>query len=127
MVYDKNNHMLAYSSAQTPIWLIRNGTLLELETDTFILGTNTKKNSACTLFSYKLLKGDIIFSCTDGYLNQLGGEGGLLRHTAEIQSLFLAYSVDFELFAASIEKAFDECRLERPLTDDVTALAFCVA
>jgi len=127
IVYDRSTRLLSYSSAQTPVWVLSEGALTVLPTDDFLLGANASKNSTCTQGTHALKKGDIVFSSTDGYFNQIGGDKAGLQGIADIQKMFLAASFDFQIFSSTIERSLDQWRQEQPLSDDVTVLAFCIA
>jgi serine phosphatase RsbU (regulator of sigma subunit) len=69
---DKNNGHLEFAGAHNDLYIVRDGTLIELKADKAGLGGNTKKilfNNQCA----QLEKGDMVYLFTDGFPDQKGG------------------------------------------------------
>jgi GAF domain-containing protein len=68
---------LEYAGAFNPLYIIRNGTLIQVKANKFpigyFLGEEKKK---FTNHVIQLQKGDCVYICTDGYADQFGGPNG---------------------------------------------------
>jgi len=70
--WDKNN-TLEFAAAYNPLFLIRNGELLETKPDQQPIGFHTTELKPFTNHEIKLQKGDTVYIFSDGYQDQFGG------------------------------------------------------
>jgi ligand-binding sensor domain-containing protein/serine phosphatase RsbU (regulator of sigma subunit) len=70
--YDFERMNLTFSSANNVLWLIRNNELTEYKGDKMPVGKYGEAMGPFTLQTIALLKGDVIYTSTDGYPDQLG-------------------------------------------------------
>jgi tetratricopeptide (TPR) repeat protein len=87
---DRTNMLLEYAGAYNPLWIIRDGNLLELKADKFPVGAFIGED--IRTFSHQelpLQKGDMIYLFTDGYADQFGGEAGKKFKYKQLQKLLL--------------------------------------
>jgi serine phosphatase RsbU (regulator of sigma subunit) len=77
----RNAATLQWAGANNPLWIIRNGELLETKADKQPIG-KTDNLQPFTNHEIQLQKGDSIYLFTDGYADQFGGEKGkrFMRH-----------------------------------------------
>jgi serine phosphatase RsbU (regulator of sigma subunit) len=75
-VIEKNRKKLRYAAANNPLWMIRDGKLLEFGPDKMPVGKYSKDHIPFTHFEIDLLPGDMIYTFTDGYADQFGGPSG---------------------------------------------------
>lgn len=87
--FDFKNKQMSFALANNPIWLIRNGELLEFVADKMPIGKHDKQNISFTKHQIGLLKGDIIYAFTDGYADQFGGVKGKKFKYANMKKLLL--------------------------------------
>ncbi len=66
---------LKYAGAHNPLWIIRNGEILETKANKQPIGKFDKQLSY-TAHAFELEKGDSIYIFSDGYLDPFGGEKG---------------------------------------------------
>ncbi len=71
-VYDFDKMLLHFASANTPLWLVRNEELIEYKADKMPVGKHSDEMHPFTLQTIELLKGDIIYTSTDGFADQFG-------------------------------------------------------
>jgi serine phosphatase RsbU (regulator of sigma subunit)/TPR repeat protein len=64
---------IRWSGANNPLWIIRNGELIEIKPDKQPIG-NYSNSKPFSSHSIEILKGDTIYLFTDGYQDQFGGE-----------------------------------------------------
>jgi len=72
---DRKNKELKYSGANNSLYIVRNDELIELKADKQPISQYVE-TKPFTLHSFKLEKGDTIYSFTDGFADQFGGEKG---------------------------------------------------
>jgi ligand-binding sensor domain-containing protein/serine phosphatase RsbU (regulator of sigma subunit) len=73
--YDKKGKYLEYSGAFNPLYLVRDGEILETKADKISIGRSTFKTEA-VFQNHKInvLPGDTVYLFSDGYADQFGGE-----------------------------------------------------
>ncbi|MDQ3046956.1 MAG: tetratricopeptide repeat protein [Bacteroidota bacterium] len=91
---DKEKMILTYSAANNPLWIIRNGegefpALLEFKADKIPVGISGTTTKPFSQHNIPLLKGDIIYTFTDGYADQFGGEKGKKFKYKQLKELLL--------------------------------------
>lgn len=74
-VYDFDKMLLYFAAANNPLWLVRNGELIEYKADKMPVGKYSEKMEPFTLQTIQLQKGDTIYTSTDGFADQFGGNG----------------------------------------------------
>lgn len=73
---DYDNMTLQYAGAYNPLWLYRNGELIEQKADKMPIGIYIREKDSFTNHEIKLQKGDTFYIFSDGYADQFGGENG---------------------------------------------------
>ncbi|MES2286392.1 MAG: tetratricopeptide repeat protein [Bacteroidota bacterium] len=74
-VYDFDNMLLHFAAANNPLWLVRNKELTEYKADKMPVGKYNETIEPFNLQTIDLQKGDIIYTSTDGFADQFGGNG----------------------------------------------------
>lgn len=72
-VIHKDSLTLDYSGAYNPLYIIRNGDLIELKADKMPVGLSEKSHEIFSIHSQKLEKNDTLYMFSDGYVDQFGG------------------------------------------------------
>lgn len=88
---DKRTNVLEYAGAFNPLYIIRNGKILETTADKNPIGTfmdGELKNY--TNHEIQLQKGDTVYLFTDGYADQFGGDKGKKFKYKALQQLLLS-------------------------------------
>jgi serine phosphatase RsbU (regulator of sigma subunit)/Tfp pilus assembly protein PilF len=68
---------LEYAGANRPLWILENGKINEIKANKQpIGGIQSESRTSFTNHSVKLRNGNILFSFTDGFIDQFGGEKG---------------------------------------------------
>lgn len=73
-IIDNNKGELQYAGANRPLWIIRNGELIEYKGDRMPVGYHFRKNAPFTNTIIKIQKDDVIYMGSDGIINQFGGK-----------------------------------------------------
>jgi serine phosphatase RsbU (regulator of sigma subunit) len=109
-----------FACANNPLWLIRNGKLMEFKPDKFPVGRHYGEPKPFTNQSFALLKGDLIYTLTDGYPDQFGGPAGKKFKYKALQELLLATS-DLPLAAQRnlLDKRIEDWKGNLEQVDDI--------
>lgn len=76
IVFDSSAKKLEYCAANNPIWIVRNGELIDIKPEKMPVGKHDKQDTPFEGGVYKLEKGDVIYTLTDGFQDQFGGPKG---------------------------------------------------
>jgi serine phosphatase RsbU (regulator of sigma subunit) len=80
---------LQWAGANNPLWIIRNGEVLETKADKQPIGKYTD-SKPFTNQTIELQKGDTIYIFTDGYQDQFGGEKGKKYKAANLKMFLIS-------------------------------------
>lgn len=118
-VWDKAKNTLSYAGAYNPLYLIREGELLETKADKQPIGKFIKREHY-TSHQVNLQKGDSIYLFSDGYADQFGGEKGKKLKYARFKKYLLELNqLEAGKMAEKLENRFHEWRGENEQIDDV--------
>jgi serine phosphatase RsbU (regulator of sigma subunit) len=122
--YDFENMKLEFAAANNPLWLIRNGELLEYKPDKMPVGMYHSKITPFSLHTIALEKGDIVYTFTDGYADQFGGEKGKKYKYKKLQEKLLAIK-DLPLVDQKeiLDSEFEKWKGNLEQVDDVLIIA----
>ena len=81
--------VLNFASAYRPLWLIRDGILLEFKPDKQSIGGSVTAKKVFTNNSIETKKGDVFYIFTDGCIDQFGGVKGKKFRTSGLQELLI--------------------------------------
>ncbi|MCC7303157.1 MAG: GAF domain-containing protein [Bacteroidia bacterium] len=81
---------LEYAGANRPLWIVRDGQLLEFRPTKHAIGGTTSLTQEFETHTIDLQKGDCVYLHTDGYADQFGGEKGKKLMTRNFKDLVLA-------------------------------------
>ncbi len=125
-VWDKNTNELSYSGAHNPLWIIRKSTdheLIEYKADKQPVGAYLGELKPFTTSKIKLQKGDTIYTFSDGYADQFGGEKGKKLKTANFKKLLLSIQDQpMEKQKEIINDGFEKWKGDLEQIDDVCVI-----
>ena len=75
-VFDFKNNSMQATCANNPVWILREGSLIEIAPDKMPVGMHYGEEKPFTMHNVNLAKGDCIYMFTDGYADQFGGPKG---------------------------------------------------
>jgi len=113
-------NILEFSGAHNPLWIVRDNKLIELKGDKQPVG-NFEKKLPFTNHSIELVKGDVLYVFSDGYVDQFGGEKGkkfkpkalreliLNIHNSSMQEQKERLHQEFEKWRGKLEQVDDVC------------------
>jgi serine phosphatase RsbU (regulator of sigma subunit) len=88
--FDIEGNKLEFAASNNPVWIIRNDEVLVFKADKMPVGKGENNERSFTLQSVQLEKGDVVYTFTDGYADQFGGERGKKFMYKQLQQLLLA-------------------------------------
>lgn len=75
-VYDFKRKKLTVAAAHNPVWIIRGKEIIEIKADKMPVGKHDKENTPFTQQEIQLQENDLVYTLTDGYADQFGGQLG---------------------------------------------------
>lgn len=112
-------HILRYAGAHNPLWIMRNGEIIETRADKQPIGKFDHK-SEYTTHTFELIKGDIIYLFSDGFVDQFGGKDGKKYKAKSFRSLLTrVQNESMEQQKTLIEEEFESWKGELEQLDDV--------
>ena len=90
LVFDFSTNHLLIAAANNPVWIIRNNELIEIKPDKMPVGKSDKQDQSFTTHTIELQKGDTIYTLTDGFPDQFGGDKGKKFMSKKLKELLLA-------------------------------------
>jgi serine phosphatase RsbU (regulator of sigma subunit) len=125
--FDFINNNLQFAAANNPLWLIRNGELVEFKPDKMPVGKAMGEIKPFSLKEIQLQKGDLIIMLTDGYADQFGGEKGKKFMYKPLKELLLSVNnaplVDIK---NELQTTFDNWKGAIEQVDDVLIIGIRV-
>ena len=113
---------LQYAGAYNPLWIIRNGEVLETKANKQPIG-QFEKPEPYTTHSFDLEKGDAIYIFSDGYIDQFGGEKEKKFKAKAFRELLLnIQDKAMEEQKKSIDVAFETWKGDLEQIDDVCVI-----
>ena len=113
---------LFYSGANNPLWIIRNGEVLETKADKQPIG-KFELEQKFTTHKLELLQGDSIYIFSDGYPDQFGGEKGKKYKSGKFKKFLISiqeYSMEEQ--HKLLDKEFENWRGKLEQVDDVCVI-----
>ena len=129
-IYDFEKKIVEYAGAYNSMYIVRKGEeeVIEYKADKMPIGIYIKEKESFTKHTVQLQSGDNIYTFSDGFVDQFGGESGrkfmskpFKRLLLEIQSKSMAEQREI------LYKAFDDWRGEYPQIDDVIILGIRIS
>ena len=113
---------LSYAGANNPLWIVRNGEILETKANKQPIG-QFHAPVPYTTHQFELEKGDTIYVFSDGFVDQFGGEKGKKFKARAFRALLLSIqSEPMDRQHTLIHEAFENWRGSFEQIDDVCVL-----
>ncbi len=95
--FDFTNKKLTVSAANNPVWIVRKNELgvteaIEIKPDKMPVGKHDKDSTSFTQHEIQLQSGDVVYTLTDGFPDQFGGEKGKKFMSKNLRELLVANS-----------------------------------
>ena len=114
---------MEYAGAYNPLFLIRDGQLIEKKANQMPIGLHIKNEETFTADRFSYQSGDIIYIFSDGYADQFGGADGKKFKTKNFKNLLLDISNNpMEQQALILDATHTEWRGTHPQVDDILVI-----
>lgn len=115
-------NVLKYAGANNPLWIVRNGEIIETKAEKQPIG-KFDHQTPYTTHTFELQQGDTIYIFSDGYVDQFGGEKGKKFKTANFKKLLLSIQHEsMEKQHVLIDEMFEKWRGDLEQLDDVCVI-----
>jgi serine phosphatase RsbU (regulator of sigma subunit)/Tfp pilus assembly protein PilF len=115
-------NILKYAGAHNPLWIIRNGEIIETKANKEPIG-QFDNPTPYTTHDFELQKGDSVYIFSDGYVDQFGGEKGKKFKSNSFKSLLLEIqNSSMSEQKQLIDTAFEEWKGGLEQIDDVCVI-----
>ena len=113
---------LSYAGAHNPLWIVRNGELIETKADKQPIG-KFEEPQPYTTHRFELKEGDNLYIFSDGYADQFGGEKGKKFMKSNFKELILSIG-DLSMGEQKqiIDEAFEKWKGNFEQVDDVCVM-----
>jgi len=88
--FDFKNNKLTYAAANNPIWIVRGKAIIEIKADKMPVGKHDRDAISFTQQRIDLQAGDVVYTLTDGFPDQFGGEKGKKFMSKNLKELLAA-------------------------------------
>jgi tetratricopeptide (TPR) repeat protein len=127
IVWDKENGEIQYSGAYNPLYLVRNGKLIEYKANRMSISIQSRLDQSFNNNFIKVKRGDTLYLATDGYSDQISSS----THKKMTRGRFKNYlqqigDMDLDDQKAELNKYFEEWRGSYEQVDDVLIVAIRV-
>jgi len=127
VVYDMEKKQLQYAGAYNPLYILRQGELLDEKADRMPIGVHARDQEPFTNHKVKLEKGDQLYIFTDGFADQFGGPKGKKMNYKRFKSLIAnQQNISPAEQRENLYKAFVEWKGEHEQLDDVLVIGLMV-
>ncbi|MCF8224782.1 MAG: SpoIIE family protein phosphatase [Bacteroidales bacterium] len=75
-IMDRSRKKLEYAGANNPLYRVRDGELIEYPADRMPIGEHHNPDQKFSKQEVEIQEGDMIYTFSDGYIDQFGGENG---------------------------------------------------
>ncbi len=122
--FDFSKMQMHFTAANNPLWLLRDGILIEYKPDKVPVGRYGDVLKPFTQHTIELLKGDTIYTFTDGYADQFGGPKGKKFKYKHLQEKIIASAaLPLAEQKKSLINIFDDWKGKLEQIDDVLLIA----
>jgi serine phosphatase RsbU (regulator of sigma subunit) len=117
-------NILRYAGAYNPLWLIRDGALIETKANRFSVGL-TDTPLSFTTHTLELQEGDLIYIFTDGIIDQFGGPAGKKLKIQGFKEMLLhASQSPISVQKEELVLALESWQKEADQVDDICIIGF---
>lgn len=118
-IWDQNNNEIHFSGANRPLWLIREGEILEYKANRQHIGYSTTLKPFSTE-RIQLQEGDQVYIFSDGIIDQFGGEKGKRFMSKKLKQLLLSVAnMEIEQQKETIKQTLIDWQGSNYQTDDI--------
>jgi Serine phosphatase RsbU, regulator of sigma subunit len=123
--YDTKTRKLEYSGAFNPLWIVRNGELIEVRANRFAIGLAPGFVKGFTNHEVTIEPGDTLYMFSDGYADQFGGHDGKKLKIGNFKELILSLqNLPMNKQKQRLEEFLETWKGENSQVDDVLVIGW---
>jgi serine phosphatase RsbU (regulator of sigma subunit)/Flp pilus assembly protein TadD len=123
--YEPSVKKLSFACANNPLWILRDGKIIEFEADKFPVGRHHGQMNYFHSQAFEVKEGDQLFLFTDGFADQFGGPKGKKFGYKQLRDLLVAvHDLPIAAQKRKIEEKMKEWRGNAEQVDDILLLGF---
>ncbi|NPD47450.1 MULTISPECIES: two-component regulator propeller domain-containing protein [unclassified Lentimicrobium] len=123
IILDTETRKLQFSGAYNPLYIIREGELIEQKGDRMPIGVHARDKEAFSNHKVNLLAGDQLYFFTDGFADQFGGPKGKKMNYKRFKNLILEQKKqELTQQRENMLLAFNDWKGEQEQLDDVLVI-----
>ena len=123
IIFDIKNKQLHIAAANNPVWIVRENNLIEIKPDKMPVGKHDRDQESFTSHSIQINEGDIIYTLTDGFPDQFGGDKGKKFMSKNLKELLLANAhLPMQQQKELLDNTFNNWVGDLEQVDDVTLI-----
>lgn len=112
--------LMKYVAANNPIWIVRLGELIEIKPEKMPVGKHDNDNIPFVGGEFEIQKGDVIYTLTDGFQDQFGGEKGKKFKVMPFKNFLVSIAdLSMQEQQQKISEKFDKWKGNLEQVDDV--------
>nr|MBA3706622.1 SpoIIE family protein phosphatase [Bacteroidota bacterium] len=125
--FDFNSNKMTFAAANNPLVIIRNKEILEYKADKFPVGVHHGELKPFTLQTIDLQKGDCVYTITDGYADQFGGDKRKKLMSKKLKEILSSIAdQSMEMQKKELDQIFEKWRGQIEQVDDVLIIGIRV-
>jgi serine phosphatase RsbU (regulator of sigma subunit) len=118
--FNFNENKIRFAAANNPLWIVRDGKLIEFHPDKMPVGKPMGKITPFRLQEVVIQKGDLVVMFTDGFPDQFGGPKGKKFMYKKLKELITRlHTLPLPQIGEELNAAFDEWKGTYEQVDDV--------
>jgi serine phosphatase RsbU (regulator of sigma subunit) len=122
-IIDKENKKVDYAGAYNPLYILRNGEIIQHKADKMPIGIHFKESKGFTNNALDVMEDDVLYMFSDGYVDQFGGESGRKFMANRFKDLIVSIAdQSLEKQRDILDVKIDMWRGERHQVDDILVL-----
>ncbi|MDF2449920.1 MAG: hypothetical protein K0R26_2424 [Bacteroidota bacterium] len=126
--FNLKDGVFSYSAANNPIWVVRNGLIIELKADKMPVGKHDRDSLPFQQHDFSLISGDMIYTLTDGMPDQFGGPKGKKFMYKQLKELLVSISnLNMTDQKVRLQKEFDSWKTGMEQVDDVLLIGIRIS
>ncbi|MDB4533878.1 SpoIIE family protein phosphatase [Vicingaceae bacterium] len=121
--FNADKTKMTYTAAQNPIWVIRGGEVIQIKAEKMPVGKHDNDHIPFEGGEFDLLKGDQVYTLTDGFQDQFGGPKGKKFMIKKMREYVLSIShLSMQEQHQKLEEVFSNWKGDVEQVDDVCVI-----
>jgi CheY-like chemotaxis protein len=123
VIIDPDHKKIQYAGANSPLYLVRDGKLIDYQPDKMPVSYHQKREVPFTRHEFDIKSDDRIYMFSDGYIDQFGGDKGMKFLSERFRNLILQiHNRPMAEQQNILEKTLNDWRGNRQQLDDVLVI-----